>query len=64
MKTFPVLNQFDEDMEIDYTLDIEISQEMVIDFICAHYMLARDILTMKEAQTFIDKAAKEDGGSF
>ena len=60
----PVLNQFDEDMEIDYTLDIEISQEMVIDFICEYYILARDILTMEEAQTFIDKAAKEDREAF
>lgn len=60
----PVINQFDEDMEIDYTLDVEISQEMVIDFICEYYILARDILTMEEAQTFIDKAAKEDREAF
>ena len=60
----PVVNQFDEDMEIDYTLDIEISQEMVIDFICEYYILARDILTMEEAQMFIDKAAKEDREAF
>lgn len=60
----PVLNQFDEDMDIDYTLDINISQEMVINFICEYYILARDILTMEEAQMFIDKAAKEDREAF
>ena len=57
-KKLPVIDQFDEDIEIDHTFTVFISPDMVIDFLCAQRGLDRKKLTVNQAQKHIDDLAK------
>lgn len=54
----PVIDQFDEDVEIDHTFTVFISPDMVIDFLCAQRGLDRKKLTITQTQKHIDDLAK------
>ena len=53
-----VLDQFDNDIYIDYTYTARVTPETVIEFICSQNDVKKEDLTVSQAQKFIDRLVR------
>lgn len=54
----PVMDQFDNDIEVAHVFYVFISPDLVLDFICSNFGVNKKELTVKQAQKYLDELAK------